>query len=55
MPYFDWLEEEQLAQYMAVEHVVEAVLGDPDPSGTGSGDAASEREAEDEVCGRRAA
>lgn len=57
--YFEWLEEEQLAHWMAGEHVVEAVLGDPDPSGTGSlsssGNGASEHEADNEVCGRHAA
>lgn len=37
MGYFDWIEEEQLANWMEEQHVVEAVLGDPDPSGAGGG------------------
>lgn len=32
---YEWLEEDWLASWLGDEQVVEAVLGDPDPSGTG--------------------
>lgn len=31
---YEWLEESWLASWLTKEQVVEAVLGDPDPSGT---------------------
>lgn len=33
---YEWLDEEYLASWLHQEHVVEAVLGDPDPSNTAS-------------------
>lgn len=52
--YYDWLEEDRLARWMSEQHVVEAVLGDPDPSGTrsvnsGNTSARSGEEGDDEV------
>lgn len=35
---YDWLEDDWLASWLSTEQVVEAVLGDPDPSGSGSVD-----------------
>lgn len=53
---YDWLEEEYLALWLAEEHVVEAVLGDPDPSGSArdrgnsaAGGGAAAEETDDQV------
>lgn len=40
---YEWLEEDWLASWLGDEQVVEAVLGDPDPSGTDRANGASSR------------